>query len=55
MADDGDWQKPLRQMAGAFGGFLLAFVLGDRGLASNGVGVIALAVGGALLGFALVR
>jgi hypothetical protein len=47
--------RSLRQAAGAVGGFLVAFVLGDAGLASNSVGTIALAIGGGLLGFALVR
>src|SRR3954447_12373504 len=54
MSDDRP-DRPIRQAAGAVGGFLIAFVLGDAGLASNGVGTIALAVGGGLVGFALVR
>jgi hypothetical protein len=55
MSDDPRSDRPIRQAAGAIGGFLIAFVLGDAGLAGNGVGTIALAVGGALVGFALVR
>jgi hypothetical protein len=53
--DDSDREKPLRQAAGTIGGFLIGFVAGDGGVASNGVGTIALALGAALLGFALVR
>jgi hypothetical protein len=55
MPDNKDNEKPLRQAAGVIGGFLLGFVLGDVGLASNSVGVIALAAGGGLLAFAFVR
>lgn len=47
--------KPVRRAAASVGGFLTGFVVGDAGLASNGVGTIALAVGLGLLGFALVR
>lgn len=50
-----DKERPLRQAAGAVGGFLAGFALGDGGLASNSVGTLALAVGLGLLGFALVR
>jgi hypothetical protein len=55
MNTDGTGDRPIRQAAGAVGGFLLAFVLGDAGLASNGVGTVALAVGGGLVAFALVK
>ena len=44
-----------RRWAASVGGFLAGFVLGDRGLASNGVGTLALAVGLGLLAFSWVR
>lgn len=48
-------QLAMRRWAASIGGFLIGFVLGDAGLASNSVGVVALAVGAALFAFALVR
>jgi len=53
--DGRESEKPIRQAAASLGGFLVGFVLGDAGLASNGVGTVALAVGAALLAFSLVR
>jgi hypothetical protein len=55
MSEDDGGDKPVRQAAGVLGGLLIGFVLGDGGLASNSVGTVALALGGGLLGFALVR
>ena len=48
-------EREARQMCGVVGGFLVAFVLGTALFPGDTFKVLALAVGGALLGFAFVR